>query len=411
MEYSLNNKVTDKKILLEILQNRFTKFDESVVKWTFKGSKINSKFLENKILNNYKNKLKKKVLSNEIIYSDWIEIFDTGLNKLKKLNKQPILFFSGGKDSTFIASRLTQKKIDALYYSFVKNENEKKILNELAKKLKISIFYSYGKLEYLDEEEIFKKIKEPVLDPAGLSVLSLLDISKKNKINFQDSIFIDGMGNDCYMGHLPSKQELRKLYFQKIFFKNHFHKIVPIDIQNSIGKFGDLFRPDYVAHFPGSTIKLNNYYDQISYYSKYKIYDDIVVQRALQRGIHYDFCSAIAKSILYVDASSEKSLVFFPFLDDDLIEFYETRKIRDYDYSKLTNKLSIRKYLNENLDFDKISPYKGIFKPTYLNFRLSNMQIKLADKINIRLKYLNKTQKSDFYLLSKYIINNDIKLD
>ena len=110
MEYSLNNKVTDKKILLEILQNRFTKFDESVVKWTFKGSKINSKFLENKILNNYKNKLKKKVLSNEIIYSDWIEIFDTGLNKLKKLNKQPILFFSGGKDSTFIASRLTQKK-------------------------------------------------------------------------------------------------------------------------------------------------------------------------------------------------------------------------------------------------------------------------------------------------------------
>ncbi|MFL2893474.1 MAG: hypothetical protein ACJZ4U_01380, partial [Candidatus Pelagibacter sp.] len=158
-------------------------------------------------------------------------------------------------------------------------------------------------------------------------------------------------------------------------------------------------------------IKLNNYYDQISYYSKYKIYDDIVVQRALQRGIHYDFCSAIAKSILYVDASSEKSLVFFPFLDDDLIEFYETRKIRDYDYSKLTNKLSIRKYLNENLDFDKISPYKGIFKPTYLNFRLSNMQIKLADKINIRLKYLNKTQKSDFYLWSKYIINNDIKLD
>ena len=87
-------------------------------------------------------------------------------------------------------------------------------------------------------------------------------------------------------------------------------------------------------------------------------------------------------------------------------KFYETRKIRDYDYSKLTNKLSIRKYLNENLDFDKISPYKGIFKPTYLNFRLSNMQIKLADKINIRLKYLNKTQKSDFYLWSKYILRS-----
>ena len=59
MEYFLNQKVTDKKILLEILQNRFTKFDESVVQWTFGDSRINSEFLENKILNNYKNKLKK----------------------------------------------------------------------------------------------------------------------------------------------------------------------------------------------------------------------------------------------------------------------------------------------------------------------------------------------------------------
>ena len=327
MEYFLNQKVTDKKILLEILQNRFTKFDESVVQWTFGDSRINSEFLENKILNNYKNKLKKNVFSKDIIYSDWIEIFDDGLKKLINLNKQPILFFSGGKDSTFIASRLTQKKINALYYSFVSNEDEKKKIDKLARKLKIKIFYSYGKIEYLDEEEIFKKIKEPVLDPAGLSVLSLLDISKKNKIDFEDSIFIDGMGNDCYMGHLPSKKELRKLNFQKFFFKNNFHNLISINIQNSIGKFGDLFRPDYTAHFPGSTIKLNNYYDQIGYYSKYKIYDDIVVQRALQRGIHYDFCSAISKSILYVDACCEKSKVFFPFLNEDLIELYEFRVV------------------------------------------------------------------------------------
>ena len=263
-------------------------------------------------------------------------------------------------------------------------------------------------MENIDEEEIFRKIREPVLDPAGISVLSLLDISIKNKIRFEDSIFLDGMGNDCYMGHLPGKQELRKLYFQKFFIKYNFHKIFPINIQNSMGKFGDLFRPDYTAHFPGSTIKLNNYYDQISYYSKYKKYKDVVLQRALQRGIHYDFCSAIAKSIFYVDACSERSSVFFPFLDDNLIEFYELKNTLDYNFSKLTNKLSIRKYLNNNLNYDKISFKKGIFKPTFLNFTFNNTQKDLANKLNIKLKHLNKLQKSDFYLWSKYIINNDI---
>ena len=46
MEYTLNNKVIDYRILSEILQNRFTKFDDSVVRWTFKGNEINSKELE-----------------------------------------------------------------------------------------------------------------------------------------------------------------------------------------------------------------------------------------------------------------------------------------------------------------------------------------------------------------------------
>ena len=137
MEYSLSHKLRNEKILLEILQNRFPKFDDSVVKWTFKENKIDTKTLENKILNNYNNKIGNASNSNQITYLDWIELFDSGLNNLKKYNKQPILFFSGGKDSTFIASRLIQNKIDALYYSFVKNENEKKILDEFC-----SIYFS-----------------------------------------------------------------------------------------------------------------------------------------------------------------------------------------------------------------------------------------------------------------------------
>ena len=42
----------------------------------------------------------------------------------------------------------------------------------------------------------------------------------------------------------------------------------------------------------------------------------------------------------------------------------------DYDYSKLVNKLSMRKYLDDELNFSKISPIKGIFKPTFLKSNL-----------------------------------------
>ena len=52
------------------------------------------------------NKRKEISSAKEIIYSDWVDIFDAGLKKIQSLNKQPILFFSGGKDSTFIASRM-----------------------------------------------------------------------------------------------------------------------------------------------------------------------------------------------------------------------------------------------------------------------------------------------------------------
>ena len=408
MKYSLNTKLKDPKILSELLQNRFTKFDDSVVKWQFRDTNINSALLEEKLIKTYKNKRKEISSTKEIIYSDWIDIFDAGLKKIQSLNKQPILFFSGGKDSTFIASRMLENKIDAIYFSFVTNNEEKKIIDELANKLKINVFFTKDKLEFLDPESILKKIKEPALDPAGLSVLLLLDICLKNKHNFSDIVFIDGMGNDAYMGHLPGKRELQKLFFQRIFTKINLQKIISIKLSNSIGKFGDLLRPDYTAHFPGSTIKLDNYYEQISFYSKYTKYKDVVVQRALQRGIHYDFCCAINKSIIYVNACEEKSEVNFPFLNEDLIDFFEKREAIDFNFPKLINKLSIRKYLNENLNFDKISHKKGIFKPTFFEFKFDKNQIDLAKKMNIEIDKLNKMQTSDYYLWSNYIVNNDI---
>ena len=80
MKYSLNTKLKDPKILSELLQNRFTKFDDSVVKWQFRDTNINSALLEEKLIKTYKNKRKEISSTKEIIYSDWIDIFDSHKN-------------------------------------------------------------------------------------------------------------------------------------------------------------------------------------------------------------------------------------------------------------------------------------------------------------------------------------------
>jgi len=52
MEYTLGKKQKNNKILIELLQNKFTKFNVSIVKWKFRNGNINSSFLEEKLLYN-----------------------------------------------------------------------------------------------------------------------------------------------------------------------------------------------------------------------------------------------------------------------------------------------------------------------------------------------------------------------
>ncbi|MDB4081875.1 asparagine synthase-related protein [Candidatus Pelagibacter sp.] len=406
MEYFVKNKIQDPNILLDILQNKFPKFNDSVVKWQFKNETCTSELLEKKILDTYNNKKFKTDDYNKVDCFDWIDIFDESLKKIESKNKIPILLFSGGKDSTFIAHRLQKLKIKALYFSFAATNEEKKVITDLANKLKIEISFTKQKLEFLDLEHVLKNINEPCLDPAGLSVLLLYDICLFKKYNFSDVIFIDGMGNDLYMGHLPGKRELQKEFLQKIVCKTNLQNIISKNLWNSLGKIGDLLRPDYAAHFQGSTIKLNNYNEQISYFKKYADYKDVLLRRNLLR-LHQD-SGATNKTILYLNSINKTSKVYFPFLNSKLFDFYEKNEVMDYDFSLFTNKLSLRKYLNKELNFDKISKKKRIFYPTFFSFQLNYKQLELAKKISIPVNRLNIRQFNDYYLWSKYIINNDI---
>ena len=408
MDYYLNHKQKNPIILNHILQTRFPIFNDSVIKWKYREKLINSNFLEEKIIDTFKNK-QEDSLKKSNKYLEWIDIFDNEINKLKSINKLPVLFFSGGKDSFFIASRLVENKIDALYFAFARNNEEKKLMTDLGNILNIKIFFTEKDLKYLDLDQILKKIKEPVLDPAGLSILLLLDIAYKNKYKLSDLVFLDGMGNGPYMGILPGKREISKMLYQKLFTKLLIHKILPYKFWNSIGKYGDLFRPSYTADIPGSTIKLKNYYKDISFYERYNKLNDPILERALIRGLHYGFCSAMNKSVIYLEACDKDSKMIFPFLNEDLFDFFEKQNSRQYDYPKLVDKISMRNYLNSKYRYNEIYDTKGIFHPTFLNWKFDNKQNDLAKKLNINPDQLNKFQRSDYYLWSKYIINNEIE--
>ena len=251
-------------------------------------------------------------------------------------------------------------------------------------------------------------IKEPVLDPAGVSLLYLYDKCLSLGYKFSDVLFLDGMGNDAYMGHIPAKRDLQKEFFQKISFKVKLHKCFSPNFLNYLGKYADLLRPPEIAHHPGTTIKLHSYYDLQSYYSKYRKHSNVFIKRALARGIHYDFCCAINKTILYAHACDDKAMVQFPFLNSKLINFFEKRTVKDFDPVKLINKLSIRKYLQENYNYGSIAPIKGIFEPSYLPLNLDFKQHELARKMKIKITNLNKKQLNDFYFWSKYILCNQL---
>ena len=155
--------------------------------------------------------------------------------------------------------------------------------------------------------------------------------------------------------------------------------------------------------FQGSTIKLNNYNEQISYFKKYADYKDVLLRRNLKLKKN-EYITLVGD----LNSINKTSKVYFPFLNSKLFDFYEKNEVMDYDFSLFTNKLSLRKYLNKELNFDKISKIKRIFYPTFFSFQLNYKQLELAKKISIPVNRLNIRQFNDYYLWSKYIINNDI---
>ena len=92
-------------------------------------------------------------------------------------------------------------------------------------------------------------------------------------------------------------------------------------------------------------------------------------------------------------------------LDSKKIRFFKLRLKNETN----KNKLSIRKYLQENHNYNSIAPKKEIFEPTFLPLSLDFKQRELSKKMGIKIENLNKRQFNDLYFWSKYIVNNKLE--
>ena len=86
-----------------------------------------------------------------------IHVFEE-LLKLKSSSRQPILLFSGGKDHIHRIS-YEKNNID-LILLFVKNNDEKRLIETLAEKLDIKVHLANHELKHLNFDEIYFNIKE-----------------------------------------------------------------------------------------------------------------------------------------------------------------------------------------------------------------------------------------------------------
>lgn len=318
---------------------------------------------------------------------------------ISKINNQKnsFLFHSAGKDSNTILLSLNEvnyRDITLVTHQSNGKGDESKISRKIANKLG----YKHKELfepENLTNEHLesinsyFKNIPLPVMD-----VVSLAYPIYNTQIDFNNSNIIDGMGNDVFIGHIPSKNEymfanyLSKMSFlkpitNKINSENYLH-ILGLSKVEWTGLVG--FMSDDANYIYDSFISPDQYWKNIEKNSSNLNYIDL---RAKVRGGIIDQEIFMRKARNFADINN--SNIVFPWADREVAEyFYNLDNKYLFDQKLLKNKLILRQVLKERLDLD--SDKLGKLGYSFDYWKVLQMMIKEVENNILECKLWNKKE-------------------
>jgi len=277
--------------------------------------------------------------------------------KLSGNDKEPLLLLSDGKDSMGLAVALSEMGIKCKTLSFLRRSDLqlKEYISQVTEKLGHTPFFvNVDEIQVNYSSKIFLKacgeMDYPVLDQGFFFFLFGSKIFfDTEKLNPNDYVIVDGLGNDEHFGYMASKNQLKSYSLSKL----GLWKILPRSLpalrwyfRSPSESHGDLSALAAVFSF-GQSYDLNKYFSKIPKSLNELEYIDF---RAFSRGAFHDHQCMMGKTI--ATARCLSSSVIFPWAEKSLGEYCFNLPVSSkFNFKNFKNKLLLRSLLEKKIQW------------------------------------------------------------
>jgi asparagine synthase (glutamine-hydrolysing) len=307
-------------------------------------------------------------------------IAEATISKIDK-DKPTFLFQSAGKDSNMIALALAkagyQDKVTFISHKSKGDKDESEIAASIAKKLgfRHKILQEVDNLntQHLDAiDEYFTNAPFPCLD----SVTLAYPLYGAQMPELRGANIIDGMGNDKYMGHMPSKKEYRHQNLSKFlkygrFLTKYARSESPLHIA---GKTRSEWTGLSGLSFSDTSKIFKKAFDVAYTWKQMDNSSDYLDFRATIRGRMIDsemFCRKVRNFADVINAN-----MIFPYTNEKVATYFATMPENYlFDRKKFQNKLIFRAILKKELELDSDKLGKMAFVYDSQSIILQNWEI------------------------------------
>ena len=303
-------------------------------------------------------------------------------------SKKSLLFHSAGKDSNTIALALAeagyQDKITCISHKSDNSRDESEISAKIAQKLGFKHHKLYEPNEITNSDivnihEYFKCSLFPSTDVVALAYPLYL-----TQYDFNNSNIIDGMGNDVYIGHIPSSYEYTmqqkfshynafRPFVKNLSSRNKLHKLTNTKLE-WMGSFGFSYG-ESLEIFP-KTKNISSFFANKINENKEMDYFEL---RASFRGVIMDQEIFMRKVKNFAELTN--SNMIFPWTDEKVAKYFSSLPEKYlFDREKLKNKLALRNLLKDKLDLDSDKLGKMGYSFNFTKI-IKNMKYEVVEQI------------------------------